>query len=99
MRGSSQGAALLPLAPHPSYRAFFQRYGEMQTFLMGAWAHEFQHRYRQALFGNTPVEETPFSLAQVGGEQVQIVVNVLLMSSQTGNSVCHSRPPEIKISF
>jgi hypothetical protein len=57
-------------------RSIIDFYGR-HTSLMGAWAHELQHRYRQALFGHTPFEETPFSLAQVRGEQVQIVVNVL----------------------
>src|SRR5690349_448261 len=63
-------------------QAFFPRSGKAHTSLMGGWAHELQHRYREALFGHTLFEETPFSLAQFGGEQALISINVLLMSSQ-----------------
>jgi hypothetical protein len=87
----------LLLAPYPSYRAFFQRYRKI--LLMGGWAHELQHRYREALFGNTPFEETPFNLAQFGSEEALIPIDVLLMNSQTGISVGHSRHPAIKMFF
>jgi hypothetical protein len=69
----------------------------MHALLIGGWTHELQHRYREALFGHTPFEETPFNLAQFGGEQALISINVPLMNSQKRNSVGHSRPPAIKI--
>jgi hypothetical protein len=80
-------------------QAFFPRSGKAHNSLMGGWAHELQHRYREALFGHTLFEETPFSLAQFGGEQALISLNVPLMSSQTGNSVGHSRHPAKKMFF
>ena len=60
---------------HPLNTSLVRRSGKIIPFLM-----RIQHRYRNALFGQTLFEVLLFSLAQLGFEQALIPVNILLMS-------------------
>jgi hypothetical protein len=44
-------------------------------------AYELQHRYREALFGQTPFDELPLSCGQPRFEHVVVAINIPLMSS------------------
>jgi hypothetical protein len=58
------------------------------------WAYELQHRYREALFGQTPFDELPLSCGQTRFEHVDIAVNIPLMISQSGDTpVVHNGAP------
>jgi hypothetical protein len=56
-------------------------------------AHELQQRYREALFGKTPLHKLPFNIAQLGFEHVLIAINVRLMRAQLNNPRCHDGYP------
>jgi hypothetical protein len=55
------------------------------------WAHEFQHRYFETLFGQALFYEVHFDFGQAGFEHVSIVTNILLMAAQTGISLIHHK--------
>jgi hypothetical protein len=53
----------------------------IDTRLMAVWGtHELQHRYREALFGQAPFDELPFSCRQPRFEHVVIAINIALMT-------------------
>ena len=43
------------------------------------WAHEFQHRYFETLFGQTLFDKAQFGFGQTGFEHVLVVTNISLM--------------------
>ena len=73
------------------YPVLFQCFRAMIEPFRGA--HELQQRYREALFGKTPLHKLPFNIAQLGFEQVLIAINVRLMRAQLNNPRCHDGYP------